>query len=104
MGNVKKTVLAGIAGVFVVILVFAMLAFIFLAGMFASNQQARKDISENTRSCVQGAPKGGDGRYVVPMAGVITSPYGRRDNPLGTGGDADDALNFHRGVDLAGVP
>lgn len=104
MGNVKKTVLAGIAGVFVVILVFAMLAFIFLAGMFASNQQARKDISENTRSCVQGAPKGGDGKYVVPMAGVITSPYGRRDNPLGTGGDADDALNFHRGVDLAGVP
>lgn len=124
MSKTKKIAITSIVGVLVLGFLVCMLGFILLAGYIASNENAHKELAKDGRSCVPmappdgnpyqekfqaaaargQAPSGGDGKYVVPMAGVITSPYGRRDNPLGTGGDADDALNFHRGVDLAGVP
>lgn len=124
MSKAKKIAITSIVGVLVLGFLVCMLGFILLAGYIASNENAHKELAKDGRSCVPmappdgnpyqekfqaaaargQAPSGGDGKYVVPMAGVITSPYGRRDNPLGTGGDADDALNFHRGVDIAGVP
>lgn len=45
----------------------------------------------------------GDGSVAVPVAGIITSLFGRRDNPFGKGGGGGGGLTDHTGLDI-GAP
>ena len=67
--------------------------------------QRQQDLAASTCLAPEvAAGVAGDGSVAVPVAGTVTSLFGRRDNPFGEGGGGGSAgLTSHTGLDI-GAP